>query len=187
PVSLDVAAEYKQFREWKSGTLAKTLVDGIDPLLVGKNPATDRQLYLTQNHTTGVYQRNPDCILTCALSPSLTAISPWNSYGGRFRAGTAITPDIFAFAAHYPIPVGATIRFITADNTVIEREVVDTDNEFPSAAGVYWDVAIGKLDEDLPESIVPMKLFPEDWLDYFDDHISGTIKSYTIGIPGLAT
>jgi hypothetical protein len=113
----------------------------------------------------------------------LTAISPWNSSGGGNRAGTAITPRHIIYASHYKIPVGATVRFVTNDNEVVERNVVNIQSISST------DITIGTLDSNLPSTIKPVKFLPPDWSKYmaFDKNLKYGENAYLLKprIPAL--
>tara|TARA_R110002050_G_scaffold146648_1_gene272093 strand:- start:1155 stop:2891 length:1737 start_codon:yes stop_codon:yes gene_type:complete len=106
----------------------------------------------------------------------LTCISPWNSAGGGTRAGALITKRHIIFAAHYPLVVGSTIRFIGMDNTVYTRTVVATRTH-PLYSPYYPDLTVAVLDSDLPEAITPCKVFPDTLETY--------LPNVRYGIPSL--
>ncbi len=137
------------FDHFVSGSAADNGALNIDNLIAGKDAST-KPIFTTQDHSNAIYVRNPAC---WAYSLNLTCISPWNSYEGPRRAGTLIAADIVLFANHYSIPAGHTIRFITGSNTVVERSITAT-------TWVTGDIAIGKLDSDVPAGIIPAKVLP---------------------------
>ena len=141
-----------------AGSARKALSDPMDNALVAANPAAQQNVYTTQDP----YVRNTSFFLQGTHAEALTCASPWNSTGGTRRAGTAITPRHAVCAKHYPVPVGATMRFITSDNTVITRTVVQAGIVTTSAQDA-WMVL---LDSDLPASITPCKLFPDGYETY---------------------
>lgn len=146
------------FLYFSASSVALDAETAIDDAIVGKTPSTAKPIFSSMNHSgTGTYVRNAGC---WAAGWDLTCISPWNSVGGRQRAGTVIAPDIIIYAAHFPLAIGATVRFVTADNTTISRTVVATTI-------VGWDMAIARLDSDLPGSITPCKVLPSGWRDKF--------------------
>lgn len=157
-----------------AGSARKALSDPIDNALTGANPATQQLIYTSQDHVTPAYVRNTNFFLQSTHAEALTCASPWNSTGGNKRAGTAITPRHAVCANHYPIPVGAKLRFIASDNTVVERTVVQASNIIFSNP-LYPprehsnDVWLMLLDSDLPTSIKPCKLFPYDYEAYLPD------------------
>ena len=155
------------FLNWATGTLAKHATDYVDTDLVGKSTASAIRIFSTQNHTTQSYVRNSS--LWCAgLAPKLTCCSPWNSTGANTRAGTLVTPRHILYAAHYPIPDGDTIRFITADGTVITRTQIKRKIH-PNYSPFFPDLVIGVLDSDLPASITPCLVPPTTFEQHFSN------------------
>ena len=138
--------------------------------------ANPKPIFSVQDHNNAIYVRNPEC-WCYDLREQLTCCSPWNSYGTNQRAGTLITPRHIAYTKHYPIPTGTTIRFVTKDNEVVTRTITLTAN----VGNVPWpsppDIDIGLLDQDVPDTIKPCYILPDNYLDYL---------SY-INIPSLST
>lgn len=147
---------HDELNNYVSGSLARHITDTMT-VLVGDKTASSKPIFSVQDHSVGTYTRNTDC---WAHTIDLTAISPWNSRGANTRAGTAITPRHTLHAAHYPVAVSDTIRFVTADNLVVTRTVAGAQ----SIAGS--DIQIALLDSDLPASITPVKLAPANLYDY---------------------
>ena len=162
-----------------AGSARKALSDPMDTALSGANPATQQKVYTSQDHVTPAYVRNTSFFLQGTHAEALTCASPWNSTGGTRRAGTAITPRHAVCANHYPVPVGATIRFIASDNTVITRTVVQAGIVTTSALDA-WMVL---LDSDLPASITPCKLFPDGYETYLP---AGATTAAAAALPLLA-
>lgn len=149
--------EYTTLDSYVLGSLARSIVDDTIGL-IGDKTSTAKPLFSAQDHTTPIYTRNTDC---WAYPLNLTGMSPWNSRGGWTRSGTAITPRHIILAAHYPLAISDTIRFITSDNVVITRtitgsQILDDDT----------DTQICLLDSDLPASITPLKFLPANVADY---------------------
>jgi hypothetical protein len=143
-------------------SLRAHLNEQVDSRLANKTPATGLPIYTTQNHTAATYVRNPNC---WAATVDLTPISPWNSNGANHKAGILISPRHVLFATHYAVPAGATIRFITADNTVVTRTVSATAS-LAYTAGLYPDFTVGRLDSDVPTSISFARVLPDNWATY---------------------
>ena len=160
-----------------AGSARKALSDPMDNALIVANPATQQKVYTTQDP----YVRNTSFFLQGTHAEALTCASPWNSTGGTRRAGTAITPRHAVCANHYPIPVGATIRFIASDNTVITRTVVQAARIFSNGQGTdSWMIL---LDSDLPASITPCKIFPDGYETYLP---AGATTTAAARLPLLA-
>jgi hypothetical protein len=152
------------FNNYISNSLAKEISDSIDTRISGLNATTAKPIFTTQNHTTSTYVRNSGC---WAADLDLTPISPWNSTGGSQRAGTLISPRHVLFCEHFNFhpSVGATIRFIAADGTVINRTITALETH-PDYAPFYPDITIGLLDSDVPSSIGFAKILPQNWENY---------------------
>jgi hypothetical protein len=110
-------------------------------------------LFSTRDDVTPSYIRNTSNWLG-ESAELLTGCSPWNSaYGDDFGC-IAITPRHVWFAKHVTTPLnGATIRFVTESNTVVEKTIVRTINSQD-----VFDVSIALLDSNLPETINIVKI-----------------------------
>lgn len=73
---------------------------------------------------------------------------------GGYARGTAITPRHVIYTKHfgYHGQVGETLWFLTLDNRPISRKIVDV-----KYVGID-DIAIARLESDLPGSITPLRL-----------------------------
>ena len=73
---------------------------------------------------------------------------------GGYARGTAITPRHVIYTKHYGYhgQVGETLWFLTLDNRAISRKIVDVKYITSD------DLAIARLDSDLPGSITPLRL-----------------------------
>lgn len=146
-----------------AGSLAKHIVDQVDGLIAGLTASDDTMLvYSTQDHLTPAYVRNSglwlDVDLTCA-SPYQDGSQPTK------RTGTLIAPDAVLTVDHYPVAVGATIRFVTADGTVIERTVTGRQVVLTPDLS-ETDLMVAVLDSDVPGTITPVKLLPANIYSY---------------------
>ena len=167
-----------------AGSAREELSDTIDTALSGANVNTQQSLYTTQNHTSGVYTRNSNFFLQSTHAEALTCASPWNSVGVNKRAGTAITPRHALLAAHYPIQVGTTLRFVTSDNTVVTRTVAQASGITTDGTGT--DAWMVLLDSDLPNSITPCKVFPSNFATYLPaSATSGSVSAFRIPLLAL--
>ena len=82
--------------------------------------------------------------------------SPWNSRGGGYRTGTAVTKRHVVMADHYKLNVGDTIRFLGDDGVQITRFIIAVRQV------AKLDISVGLLNDELPLSITPAKLWPQD-------------------------
>lgn len=148
-----------RFKRFAEGTLGRAAEIGVDSRIAGKNPLTAMPVFTSQDHPAGIYVRNPAC---WAHGLPIQCVSPWNSRGANTMAGCAISPSFVLHAAHFPLHVGDTIRFITSDNQVITRTITAAQNH-PAYTPYHPDIRIAKLDTPLPASIPPAKLLPPDY------------------------
>ena len=65
-------------------------------------------------------------------------------------------------SSHFRIFSGDIVRFVSASGDVYEREVVNQQR-------VFEDLAIARLDLDLPSDITPALLPPANFADFFSD------------------
>lgn len=140
---------------YKTVLLSSYIVNAIDSRISGKDPAITKPIFSTLDHATGTYVRN---INNWAYDIDTTCISVWNTTGAGTMAGTVISPRHILMAAHFQINTGATLRFVTNDNTVITRTLTSKLTH-PDYYPIYPDITIGLLDSDLPSSIKPVKMF----------------------------
>lgn len=116
------------------------------------------RLFSTQDHSTPTYVRNTDNWAAIHVQ-ALTAISPWNSDGTFQKAGILVSPRHVLFSTHFKPANSSTMRFVTADNTVITRTLSSTVS-LPDTASLYPDITIGVLDSDVPGTISYAKVLP---------------------------
>jgi SPP1 family predicted phage head-tail adaptor len=153
-------------------TLATSFAAAIDALLTD---GTDKAIYTLQDHATPAYARNPD---SWVAGIDLTCVSPWNSTGAGERAGVLIGSDCILFANHFPIGINATVRFITSDNTVVDR-VMTARQQIGTT-----DIMIGKLATPIDATDCrPCLLLPANQADFMP---GGSGSGYWNGSrPGL--
>jgi hypothetical protein len=159
PVSISTESPVTTYNNFIAGTLGKNVSDNIDDRITevtSENASTYKPIFSTQDHTNSIYIRNTDSWI---YGLDLTPISPWNSNSGVYKAGTLISPRHIIFANHYTIANGSTIRFVTSDNVVVERTLVNS-------ISVTRDIRVGVLNSDVPETITFAKFLPDGWQDY---------------------
>lgn len=152
-----------QLVNYVSGSAARGCCDEIDSRIAGKSAATALPVFTTQNHAAGIYVRNTSC---WAADIDLTCVSPWNSAGANTRAGVLISPRHILFAAHYKIPNGATVRFVSGSNVAVNRTLT-SQLTFPGYAPYHPDFVVGLLDSDVPAGIGFAKVLPENYATKF--------------------
>jgi hypothetical protein len=161
--------------------LSRHADDAVTTRLQAATEPSFKSIFTTQDHATPTYVRNTDC-WCYDLAEEMTCISPWNSASGSpsgvTGGGTLITPRHIYMAAHFKIPVGATIRFVTADNEVVDRELVASYTHPSYVNGnTNFDVTVGLLASDVPASITPAQTLPPNFNDYFIDQAGGLYLS----------
>ena len=144
---------------YPAGTMGRNATEAIDTRLAGKTPASSLLVFTTQDHSTPTYIRNTSS-WCYDLRQQMTCISPWNSDGIYAKAGTAITAQHIIAAKHFDIAVGSTIRFITANNTVVLKTIVGRA-DVPNT-----DISVYTLNSPLPASITPCKILPANYGSY---------------------
>jgi hypothetical protein len=109
--------------------------------ICGKDPATAKPW-----RTATAYNPN-----SWIAGINLTAVTQ------NVPRGTAITPRHVVYTKHYGYhgQVGQTLNFLTMDNRVISRKIIEV--KYLSTT-FDPDVAVVRLDSDLPGSITPMKV-----------------------------
>ena len=143
-------------RRGGGNSLAAHMASAIDGLLQGKDLATHGPVFSSQDHVTPAYVRNPNF-----WGPAPLGVSPWNSDNAAVNAGTAITPQHVIYTNHGLVGVGfpangSTLRFITATNVVVSRTQLQ-HFRIPNT-----DVVIARLDSDLPATIPPFPVAPDN-------------------------
>jgi hypothetical protein len=119
----------------------------------------NKTMYSTMNHSTETYVRDGSC--WCA-DLDLTCMSVWNSRGVARRAGTLISPCHILFARHYSLAVGDTVRYVTNDNVVVNRTII-------SRSLLNNDMAVARLDSDVPSTISFAKVLPQEGFKYLPE------------------
>lgn len=140
--------------------------DAVDARIRGRDPVTAKPVFSVMDHATATYVRN-QAAWTHDLD--LTCISPWNSAGGSWYAGTLVSPRHVVYATHFQIPVGATMRFVSRENEVVERTLVGAMSLRFSGQSAFPDITVGVLDSDVPPTIGFAAILPDDWAKYLPD------------------
>jgi hypothetical protein len=152
------------FAGWSVNTTGEALSGYLATKVDGKTLLANGLVYSTQDHSTPAYVRSSS---HWAAGLDFTAVSPWNSSSASNLGVVAITPRHVLMAAHAGPSDGATVRFVTAANAVVERTLVrsfahpdyPTPSSFPGYPTLYPDLRVGVLDSDLPGTITPVKTF----------------------------
>lgn len=147
------------FIDFLTGSLAAHVASGMSNLVAGRYyDAALSRAFTTRNGSTGIFVRNPSCILHG--KPGFSAVSPSRTPDGGtwFHAtGVALTKRHVYSAAHNAPPIGAGFYFVSDANTVYSRSIIARTN-------IGSDITVSLLNADLPADIQPMKVMPSDWL-----------------------
>lgn len=162
-------------KSYVDGSLGKHLINGFNSLTKNLEATeTTRNLFINYNETTGACEWNPEC---WAYPVDLTCMSSWRDKAGIGSSEssnlhwpvTAITNRLIA-CGHIGTWVGESYHWITKDNSVVSRTVVDIKKIHEDHP--YY---IALLNDDLPSSITPAKLFKQGALP--ENDIKGTAIS----------
>jgi len=157
----------------KSANWRDVLSKDVD---AGANATLDqRKLFTTVDHTTPSYVTNTDFWLK-GYEQAFTCRAPYSEEAAdNLRLTTAVTPRhaVSAWHSEYTPNVGTKVRFVTTDNTVIERTVVQQSSQLtwndPVSGPVNTDIGVILLDSDLPSTITPCKIFPSAYKNVLHD------------------
>lgn len=187
-ISSGSAAQSDVWQEWASGSLARQIADDFVSRLSAAGGVIDP--WQIKDHNQGVYTRRTSHWL---YDVDLSCLSIWNSASGQNQAGTLITPEHAIFATHYPIAVGATVRFLncSARNPGVlafeDRTVVATASILPEEWSA--DIQVARLSD--PVSSPFCKVLPTDTMEYLpsvsrnkDDN---ALRSWRPRLPIVAT
>lgn len=140
-------------RAAEEGPVAQ-IAANIDGLLSHHDPAVSKTIYAVRDDFAPRYVRDSAC---WAASLDLTPLSVWNSASGHQRGGILISPRHVVSAAHFPLEVGVTLRWVTRRNEVIERHITAAQKVGNS------DITVSLLDEAVPSTISVARLLPADY------------------------
>lgn len=172
PVSQTGGTTGREFNRFVDNTLAKVLSDTVDALLIdGK----DQNYFSVKNHDTKSYTINPNWFGYGVVD--LTFKSVWNNARPSgyqdWQPSLLISPKYSICTRHYnpPKPIGTIDRFVEANGTVHEREIVDQLTTLGN------DSILNEYDEDLPAGVVPALLMEADWRSHYS-YSHGVINEY---------
>ena len=139
--------------------IAQSSGEFVDSRLAGLNPtnAISRYLEYSQRGAKDVFVPNTNFWLR---GVDFSCVSPWNSGGGRLRAGTAISKRHVVLASHFSLWKGVRIVFVGEDGGVCPCYIENTRKVGKT------DILIGLLNAELTPNIHPAKILPEDCEKY---------------------
>lgn len=166
-LSVDVrettAAQIILTTSWQPSSLGLDAATNIDSRIAGLDQETNGYIYSSQDHTTKIFVRDPDC---WASDIDLTCISPSNSLANNLRAGTLITPRHMIGAAHYELNIGNIVYFVTQDgtNTTVPMTITGK-KQHPDYSNYFPDLTVYTLNDDVPSTITPCKTLPASYIN----------------------
>ena len=107
-------------------------------------------------------QFTPNCSFW-AKGVDFSCASPWNSCGGRLRAGTLISRRHLVLASHFPLGAGTRIVFVGEDGGACPCWIDKTK----TVTGT--DIMVASLDAEVTPNIKPARLLPDDYRPYISD------------------
>lgn len=141
------------FSRYIDGTLGKEINDTTISMAA---PGKSKSVYSTISHDLAIYSRNANCW----VSRDLTAWPIRNSTTGQRFNGCAVSKRHLVVANHAYPSIGSVVLFVALNNQVVERTIIASQ-----FIGI-GDLRIALLDSDLPASISPCKVLPENWREY---------------------
>ena len=114
--------------------------------------------FLSDNFTSP-FKPNPDFWLK---DVDFSCASPWNSGGGRLRAGTAISPRHIIFSKHFALGKDARIVFVSKEG-VPSAYYIQSVECLPDC-----DIAVGLLNAELVPDVRLAKVLPPDFENYIE-------------------
>lgn len=148
--------------------------------LFGKTPSVNMSVYSSQNPyggvgDAGIWVRNPNCWINGVSN--ISCFSPAQRSGANWwqRGGTLLTKKHMLFAAHFAPAIlsgsGTPIIFVDENNNAIRRNLIQYAlDTFPEGT---TDIAIGLLDEEVPNNIKIAKVLPPNFTDYINTTPAG--------------
>lgn len=139
--------------------IAEAIRQSIDARLAVSNVVKSLHRYVDYeaNGKVGRFIPNPDF---WARGIDFSCASPWNTYDGQWRAGTAVSARHVVFAHHFPIAVGSDISFVGNDGVIVKRRLTNSVRVGDS------DLMVGLLHADLPQTVKPAYVLPENYQSY---------------------
>lgn len=183
PLSLLDDENSYQFIAYENGTMGHRFSSSLDTRIEGQNPASTKAVFATKDHATGTYVRNLSRVLG---DVDMSCVSAWNSWQGTKFCLTLIGDDIAIGSHHVTHPDGTTERWVTNDNTIVERTVLSSVRieSFEQSTGRgLTDVRLYRLSSAMPESIKRCKIVPADPFPktHFIHHGTSPVKQFGTG------
>lgn len=137
-----------------AGSLGRHIVDAMDALIASGGSV---EMFTLQNYASSIYTRNPSCWLS---SIDFSGV-PVGRNSSRYFTGVLISPRHLLVATHTGVSAGNEFDMVTMSNQTVTRTVTAVADY-----GSNSDIRIALLDSDVPASITPLKVLPENVRDY---------------------
>ena len=158
PLSLVGGVQTDVYNSYLADTAGFDLNDIFDAVITGF-VVGDRPWFSTLNHGTFTYVWNASNPIIGGIGYYPTCISVYNSSAGGKKGGVLVTPRVVVFANHYNPGFSPSmgILFVTAGNVTVQRTIINGTQIGNS------DIWLGLLDSDVPATITPAKIWPENF------------------------
>jgi hypothetical protein len=152
--SVSTPAATREFQGFVAGSASHSIQGWFD----ANAALVSATMFSVYDNATKTYTYDPDS-LNAAVGGKLSCVAAWNSStNGRAKAGTLITKKHAWYADHYRPGVGATVRFVKLDGTVVERTIVRQTQ----VTGIT-DCVIATLNEPINDIEPARLIYPEDF------------------------
>lgn len=185
----DVEAETKTYIFWKAPVKREFF-----RLKINSNPTLDFISYSYESTLAAIENQTENNIFTNYNTPldlnrnpnnfmnsleGVTSLIVWNSRtNGKQLGGAAITPRHIICTKHAIYQPGDDVLFVTKDNEFVWRRITAVKSR-PEEG----DYAVCLLNSDLPSTIKPIELLPNDFYKYLDHSILDSWNSYWSEVP----
>lgn len=142
-----------------SAAITNLIVQSVDARIRDADPAVAFERFegYPSGASWGRFRPNPKF---WAKEVDFSCASPWNSQGGRVRAGTLISKRHVVFATHFPVKKGTRIVFVGQDGEVCPCWIEAVEDLVQS------DISVGLLNAEVTPNIHPAKILPDDFETY---------------------
>ncbi len=134
----------------------------ISQRVAGKTGTLDEiRIWDTFNTSTQSFVKNPLCWIFGIDISGLIVGCNESGYESK-KVGMMISPKHFLCLWHFKVPIGTTLYFLTNDNKVLTR-TVSNFVEVIGLKSIVSDIALGLLNEELPNTVKFLKILSKDY------------------------
>ena len=142
-----------------SAAITNLIVQSVDARIREADPAVALARFEAYPSGAGFGRFKPNPKFW-AKEIDFSCASPWNSQGGRVRAGTLVSKRHIVFATHFPIDKGTRIVFVGQDGEVCPCWIEAVEHLEQS------DISVGLLNADVTPNVHPAKIMPDNFEQY---------------------